>query len=118
MHPLSLFPQILFLGPLFAPLLFRLLIGGFIIFRGWQRHNKTYKWACFVYALPGLMLILGLYTQALAIVGVLVLGLDYYVDKKTTQPSLDTILLFAFCVIILISLIFTGPGLFAFDLPI
>lgn len=118
MHPLSIFPKILFLGPMITPLLLRVAIGLFLMHLGNNRHKKDYGWTTFVYVLTGVLLVLGLYTQIAVLVGLIILGFDYFVDKKTTSLSDEKNILYMLVGIILFSLLFSGPGFLAFDLPI
>jgi uncharacterized membrane protein YphA (DoxX/SURF4 family) len=117
MHPLSMFPGLLYLG-LLAPLLLRLTVGLFILFLGKNRKQKIYKWSAVVYILPGIFLIVGLYTQIATIIGILVIIFDFYIDNKTASVSLDKKILYVMSGVILLTLLFTGPGLFAFDWPL
>ncbi len=117
MHPLSVFPQLLTFS-LVAPLILRFSVGLFILSRGWDRHKKPYKFTSIVYAIAGALLILGLYTQIAAILALIVLKFDFYTDKKTGKVSREKFILQVIVNIIVISLLFTGPGFLAFDLPL
>ncbi len=117
MHPLSIFPRLLdFI--FVAPLLLRLAVGLLMIYLGKERHKKTYKWSCFIYAISGALLILGLYTQPASILAILTLGFDFYVEKKNSTISKESMVLYIIVGVILLSLLLTGPGAFAFDLPL
>ena len=121
MHPLSIFPELLTYG-LLAPFLLRLIVGYLILCLGWTRYKKPYKWTTVLYAVFGVMLIIGLYTQIIAIVSIILLKFDYYVDfykdrKSTPVPKMVTFL-YVMAILILLSLLFTGPGAYAFDLPL
>ena len=118
MHPTSIFPQLLFLGPMLAPLLLRLSTGIFLIYLGNDRHKKAEAWSTVIYLLAGILLVLGLYTQVAVILGILVIAFDYYTDKKNSTISKDKMTLCVIAGIILLSLLFTGPGFIAFDLPL
>ncbi len=117
MHPLSTFPSLLTFG-LFAPLLLRLCVGSLILLFGFERYKTSYKWASIFYAVSGVLLVLGLYTQLAAILGLIILRFDMWVEKKKSPVSRQYLLFDITLSIILISLIFTGPGFFAFDLPL
>ena len=121
MHTLTIFPRLLDFV-LLAPLLLRLTVGGLILLFGWERYKKTYKWTSIIYIVTSVFLIIGLYTQIASIVGIGLLKFDYYIDfyrnKKTTPiPNEYKIITFVL-IVILTSLLFTGPGAFAFDLPL
>ena len=121
MHPLTTFPQLLFLG-LISPTILRLVVSLFVIYLGYKRSKKEYNWSSIFYVVAGVLVLLGLYTQIAVIVGIIVLKFDFYIDyfrnRKTKPVSINEYILYAFAGIILLSLIFTGPGLFAFDLPL
>ena len=121
MHPLSIFPSLLTFG-LISPLLLRLSVGLFILFLAKDRYKKTYKWSAVVYFLSGLMIILGLYTQIAVLFGAASLKFDFWVDywrnRKTTPIKMEIYFLYGIAGIILLSLLFTGPGFLAFDLPL
>jgi uncharacterized membrane protein YphA (DoxX/SURF4 family) len=117
MHPLSSFPQLLFLS-LLAPTILRLSVGFFILHLGKNRSQSKHNRASPIYFISGVLLIIGLYTQIASIVGILVLIFDFYVNRKSTLISEDKKTLYVIVGVILLSLLFTGPGLFAFDLPL
>jgi len=117
MHPLSTFPELLTFG-LFAPLILRLTAGLFILYRGSERYKKPYQITSVFYFISGILLILGFYTQIAAILALLVLKFDFYTDKKIGLISREKFILQVVVNIIVISLLFTGPGFFAFDLPL
>lgn len=121
MDTLSLFPGLLSFG-FFAPLLLRIVVGLFVIHLGLKRYKNQYNWTSFLYVLSGVMLILGLYTQAFSIVGIGVLKFDFYFDfyknRAITPISKEKYFLYVMAMIILLSLLLTGPGAIAFDLPL
>jgi len=117
MHPLSVFPQLL-TYVLIAPTLLRLVIGAFLVLAGLERYKKTFKWASIVYILSGLFVFIGLYTQVASIIGLIVIVFDYYIEGKKSSLTKDKKIIYIFAGIILLSLMFTGPGFFAFDLPL
>jgi hypothetical protein len=117
MHPLSMFPQLFFLG-FVAPLLLRLCAGFFIIYLGKNRTTKIYGWSAIVYIISGILLILGLYTQIVVIVSMLTIVFDFFMDKGFTLFPTEKKFLYFVIEIILISLLLTGPGFLAFDLPL
>lgn len=116
-HILSLFPQLLSFS-LIAPFLLRLVIGIYGLVAGWSRYHKTYKWTSVLYFVISTFLILGLYTQGAALAGFILVIFDYFVDAKTIPMTMEQKMFRKLCAIILLSLIFTGPGFFAIDLPL
>ncbi len=117
MHPLSIFPSLLTFG-LLAPFLLRVGVGLFIILFGWERFNKPYKLSSIIYFATGIMLMVGLYTQVVVIIGIILIKFDYFVDRKFSPISKDKMIIYFLVAVILLSLLVTGPGLFAFDLPL
>lgn len=121
MHPLSIFPELLSYG-FFAPLVLRVVVSFYIIYLGKKRLNGNYKWSSAFYFISGVLVFLGLYTQIAVIVAILTLKIDFYFEhwknRKMTPVSMDLYFLYFMSALVLLTLIFTGPGAFAFDLPL
>ena len=117
MHPLSIFPEILTYG-LVAPLLLRLGVGVLILFYGLERYKKRHHPISIAHFIVGLLLIVGLYTQIAAILGVILNKIEVYPKWKSRTLTKEGSALYVLAGIILLSLLFTGPGFFAFDLPL
>ena len=117
MHPLAVFPQLLTFS-LIAPLLLRLAVGIFILYLGLERYKKPYGWSSIFYVASAILLVLGFYTQVAVIASLLILKFDFYTDKKSNPVSREKYILQVVLNVILISLLFTGPGFLAFDLPL
>ncbi|MFZ2621487.1 MAG: hypothetical protein WAX85_03000 [Minisyncoccia bacterium] len=121
MHPLSIFPRLLDFS-LLAPTVLRVVVALFVIYLGLNRYKKEYNYASIVYIISGGLIILGLYIQIASIIAIAVLKFDFYVDfyiKRKTKPvEIDKYFLYGAMGVILLSLLVTGPGLFAFDLPL
>ena len=113
MHPLSVFPQLLYLG-LLAPFVLRLCVGLFIMYLGNERRGKEHSWLAVVYFLSGILLILGFYTQIAVLVSIALLIFNLYTEKVSMTK--DRKFLYIIVGTILLSLLFTGPGFLAFDL--
>jgi hypothetical protein len=132
---LSLFPGLLFLAPL-ATTLIRVAAGltfayialRMILTRSTISGTKViivghvYMWMVWLSAIVtfavGALLIVGLWTQAAALVGMFIalkhgLGVRSYSDILPLAGS-GYVLLFIIC----LSLLFSGAGAFAFDLPL
>ena len=131
---LSVFPEILFLSP-FAPTLLRVAAGIVLLIVAWTHYERRNElgqekfivvgqgmwipvFAALVEFLTAVGLILGTYTQAVAIVGALLalkhlLWRGHYPNFFPLSRSASMLLL-AIC----LSLIVTGAGAFAFDLPL
>jgi uncharacterized membrane protein YphA (DoxX/SURF4 family) len=132
---LSLFPQILFLSPL-ATTLLRIVAGlffGYISYRMIVTRaeiertdmpivGQPSEWLVWFSALAtlavGILLVVGLWTQAAAILGMIIALKHTYVAKKypALMPlaSSACLLLFVVC----LSLLFSGAGAFGVDLPL
>lgn len=121
MQLLSIFPQLLSFG-FFAPLLLRVVVSLFVLYLGYKRWGKQYKWASILYLLSGGLVFLGMYTQIAVIVAVATLKLDFYFDywkdRKSVPIQNEKYFLYTMATVILLSLLLTGPGAFAFDLPL
>ncbi len=120
MHPLNTFPILLdFLRV--APFILRIVVGIFIISLGLSRKNKDLSWLSVFYFIFGASLILGFYTQISSIVGIILLKVDFYLDywknRKTNPINQNYYFLYTLVVIILLSLLVTGAGAYAFDMP-
>lgn len=122
MQTLSIFPQILFLGPTIAPLILRIVVSLFILLLAKERKNKEYNYIYIVNGIVGVVLFLGLYTQIAVILGLVLIKIDFYLNywksRSLTPISIEKYFLYFFAGVILVSLLFTGPGGFSFDLPL
>ena len=116
-HPLTMFPALLTYG-LLAPFILRLSVGIIRLFAGIERYKKEYKWTTILYVISSLMIIVGLYTQIAVIVAIILIKFDFYLEKKAGGLSREKTTLAVLMTMILISLLFTGPGFWAFDLPL
>ena len=117
MHPLTTFPGLL-TYMLIAPFLLRVAVGTLRLFAGGERYKKGDKWLGVLYILSSLFIIIGFYTQIAAIVAILCIKFDYWREKKAGTVSREKMALTILMEVILISLLFTGPGFLAFDLPL
>ncbi len=116
---LNPFPYLLSFG-LLGPFLLRLILGiTFIHFGTLKIKNKNYKHVvAYVETLAGVMLVLGLYTQIAALVVALILLYQLF-HKMTKKAFLtDGVNYYLILFIIALSLLVTGAGFFAFDLPL
>ncbi len=120
MHPLNTFPFLLDFIRL-GPFILRLVVGIFIISLGLRRKNKDYSWLSVFYFIFGATIMIGFYTQISSIVGIVLLKTDFYLEywrrRKTTSISINYYFLYTIVIIVLLSLLVTGAGHFAFDMP-
>ena len=66
----------------------------------------------------GTMLILGLYTQIAALAFVILTGIEIYIESKDTKILKRDMTFYVLVLIIAVSLLLTGAGAFAFDIPL
>ena len=117
MHPLTTFPALLSWG-LIAPLLLRFSVGVLRLLASGERYKKEYSWLSIFYVVSSILLIIGLYTQIASLVAIALIKFDFYTEKKAGTLSREKGALAVLMIVILISLLFTGPGFLAFDLPL
>lgn len=122
MQTLSIFPQILFLGPTIAPLILIIVVSLFILLLAKERKNKEYSYLYIAYVISSILIFIGMYTQIGALLGLALLKTDFYLNywknRSAVPISNEKYSLYYLAGVILISLLFTGPGAFAFDLPL
>ena len=117
MHPLAVFPRLLDFG-FIAPLILRLVVAIFILSLARERYKKPNVWFTILATIFGILLVVGLYTQITAVVAIILIKFDFWNLKKVGGMSRDKIMLYTTMSIILLSLLVTGPGFLAFDLPL
>jgi len=113
---LSLFPELLFLSP-FAALALRIALAGMFAYAAWHRlHRSDMTLKAFGVAdgLIAILLLVGAWTQ-LAAIAAAVCATTWLVRREwNPYPKSTTILI----LIIAVCMLVTGPGPFAFDLPL
>jgi uncharacterized membrane protein YphA (DoxX/SURF4 family) len=113
---LSFFPSLLSYQ-LFAPFALRLVLGIILILWAYKKFGNQKVYAI-VEGTVGILLIIGLYTQlAVLIVSI---GLITLIIKKIKVKAFltDGVNYYLILLVIALSLLVTGPGRFAFDLPL
>jgi len=132
---LNVFPELLFLS-FFAPLVLRVVLGFVLLSYSFDRlykrklefeglflnhfplNGKTLLWVIGILELVlGLGLMAGLYTQIFAL-GVIFLSLAAILGKNAVLLFGSSQLVYFFMLGISISLLLSGAGAFAFDLPL
>ncbi len=72
--------------------------------------------------MSGSFVLIGMYTQVAVLFAIAALKFDMYADywknRAMTPIKAEMYFLYGFPIIILISLLFTGPGFFAIDWPL
>jgi uncharacterized membrane protein YphA (DoxX/SURF4 family) len=114
---LSLLPQ-LFSYQIIAFAILRITIAVIGFIAGVSRYKKEYKWVSILYFVVSIFLLLGLYTQVVALVAIVLVCFNYWTDKKTSTSTAEQKLLHIVCIVVLLSLLFTGPGFLAIDKPL
>lgn len=120
----SLFPY-LFTYEQVAPLILRLILGITLAYFGYRKmkerdtssgsNSAIYGAAEIV---VGLFLVIGLFTQLAAIINVVILIIKIGYKIRNKAFLTDGINYYLLLLVIAISVIFLGPGWFAFDLPL
>jgi len=131
---LSLFPQILFLSPLSATLL-RITAGLVFAYLAYFHFSNKRAAAeelstliggagaililyCLIEALIALFLIIGLWTQAAALLGFVIAAKVLLIRRSLKELKPLSQLSYALLAVICLSILVTGAGPFAFDLPL
>lgn len=114
---LSLFPS-LFAYSLLAPFLLRIVLAAVVIhfaFKNVQKRQHVSVTFGVIQALCGVLLFIGFLTQLAALVLVLIFGL--LLVKQIAKKSFltDGVNYYILLFVISLTLLITGPGLFAFD---
>lgn len=113
---LSLLPQILFLGA-FGASLIRTTLALMMAYTAWTNVSKP-NFAVRTFALletaVAAALFVGAWTQAFAIAGALLCAIALVLPQFRVWPR-STV---AMMLVMMLTLIVTGPGAFAFDLPL
>ena len=113
---LTLFPQILFLAP-FSAVLLRTAVAATLAYTAWKHsavRDTVKRVLSAVEILAGALILVGAWTQVAAIVGVCIV-LIWLAFPSTRVVPLSTALLI---LVMTASLVITGAGLLAFDLPL
>jgi len=113
---LSLFPELLFLAPLSA-LVIRVaaaLAFGYAATAHVRTQNLSMRAIGIIEGVCAALLFFGGYTQAAAIIGIVLLLIYIFAPAYRTLPLTTNLLLVVLC----LSLLVTGAGPFAFDLPL
>lgn len=120
---LSLFPSLFAYG-LFAPLLIRLVLGiilahwGYRVLRSHQKSSTSTTLLAIVDVVAGILLIIGLFTQFATLVAAIVLAVKLVNKARSKALFTDGVNYYFILFVMAVSLLFTGPGFLAFDLPL
>ena len=119
---ISVFPD-LFVFQLLSPFILRITLSAVILFwsiKEFKKKNPDIKQriVTLIKAICGLSLLLGLYTQVSALIVFAYLAVQLFFKFKSKSLFSDGINYYFILLMIALSLLFTGPGVFAFDLPL
>lgn len=113
---LSVFPEILFLSP-FAPFLIRLALAALFAHSAWnhvQRTDTASRTLAIVEVGVAVVLALGAWTQPAALLGAIIAAIWLAQPTARVTPTSTALLALIMC----LSLILTGAGALALDLPL
>lgn len=130
------FPTLLAFG-LLAPFLLRLTLGLILVDFGYKKLFKnrvffqeiltktlfkpvtTWVWILGILdMIIGILFIIGLFTQITAIVALILFAVGLYIKKQNPDKIQTSHIVFGLMIIIAISLLLTGAGFFALDIPL
>lgn len=133
---LSVFPGLLSFA-LLAPFILRLVVGLiFIDLGGLKFKSEKQRWMRtfealhlrptdffvplygFLQIIGGALLILGLWTQVAALAFVLFTGIELYIEWEAKDILKRDLVFYLLIFVISLSLLLTGPGAYAIDLPL
>ena len=122
MHTLSLFPYLLSWSQL-SPVLIRLALGFIFIFwsyRGLRGKDVStgMNAVAGIECVAGVLLIIGLWTQAAALVAAIDLVIRLIERIRNKAFLTDGVNYYLLLLVMALSLMTTGPGFWAFDLPL
>jgi uncharacterized membrane protein YphA (DoxX/SURF4 family) len=119
---LSLFPSLLSWSQL-SPFLIRLVLGVVLLYQAYKdmksrgaTGNKKILGA--IEAIVGILLVIGLWTQLAALIAALDLVVRLFFKAKSRAFLTDGVNYYLILLVLALSLLFTGAGLFAFDLAL
>ncbi len=133
---LNPFPELLTYS-LLAPFILRVTLGFILVNLGYLKfkseksrweiifemlHVKEKSLATKILAsveiVGGIALIAGFYTQIAALVFVILFGIEFFIEKREATLMKRDIVFYTVMFVIALSLLFSGAGFFAFDLPL
>jgi uncharacterized membrane protein YphA (DoxX/SURF4 family) len=83
-----------------------------------MRWRKSYKMMTILHSIAGILVFIGLYTQAALLAVIILLVIDIVLDNKSSVKNPHERMVSMMIAIIAFCLLFLGPGSFAFDLPL
>ncbi len=133
---LSVFPELLNYS-LLAPFLLRVVLGlifidlGVLLFKSekgrWMVSFETLGFNPASFFVPlygalqiigGVLLLIGLWTQVAALAFAIFTGVELYIEWRAREVFKRDLVFYILLFVISVSLALTGPGVYAFDLPL
>ncbi len=119
---LSLFPSLLAFQ-MFSPLIIRLTLGGILLYWSYKtivksRPQTNQKVVSLIEGISGTLLIIGLWTQVAALIVVIDFVVRLYFKFQKKLLFSDGVNYYFVLLVLAVSLLFSGAGFLAFDLPI
>jgi uncharacterized membrane protein YphA (DoxX/SURF4 family) len=118
---LSLFPSLLTYEML-APFILRLTLGGILFYWAYKRMKTKSSGKLmalgFLEGIVSLLLIIGLFTQAAALITLVILIVKLFKKIKDKAFFTNGVNYYFILFVIAVSLLFLGAGAFSFDLPL
>jgi len=119
---LSVFPSLLSWQQL-SPFLIRLTLGGIFLFWSYRTFFKSsptlnQKIIAIIEAIAGILMVLGVWTQIGALIALVDLIVRLYSKVKSKSFLTDGVNYYFILLVLALSLLITGAGLFAFDVAI
>lgn len=112
---LSIFPDLLTFGIL-SPFIIRIAVSVIGLKYGLERLKKPYKWLSVFYIITSIFIFIGLFTQVAVLVAIALAKIDYYINRNSGEKP--NFYIYSLIIAVLLSLLLTGPGFLAFDLPL
>ncbi len=133
---LNPFPELLTYS-LLAPFLLRITLGFILVNLGYLKFkSEKARWEIifemlrvkekvvatkilgFIEVAGGLALIAGFYTQIAALIFAVLFGIELFIEKREATLMKRDVVFYATMFVIALSLLFSGAGFLAFDLPL
>ena len=116
---LNPFPDLLIYST-FAPFILRLVLGFVYLDLGILNFKKSgnQKLLGLVEIVGAMMLFLGFYTQIAALLFIIIAGVSFYIEYKDASVLKRDIVFYLLILAIAVSLLLTGAGAYAKDLPL
>lgn len=135
MHTLSIFPALLDfvqLGPFFIRIMLAITLAMLaerairMSPSGGRKVGALFSKAAFqngnvlhvLELAAGILIFIGLFTQVAALAAIILLVIRYVREKRVGPTNIERTLFLKALVVMALSLMFTGPGFLAFDLPL